>query len=170
MQENPEQYKQRMMANLGNQKQMQVQAATPRKIGKLIKGVPRSKLAKRPEPNKWSVLEILAHLSETEIVGGYRMRMILSAPGMPIAAFDQDKWAKTGKYSKRDPKKALELFRALREANLALLKSLDPGQWKHFGMHAERGEETIERIAAMFAGHDINHLKQIEKILGKSGR
>ena len=170
MQETPEQYKQRMMANLGSQKPMQVQAATPRKIEKLIKGVRRSKLAKRPEPNKWSVLEILAHLSETEMVGGYRMRMILSAPGTPIAAFDQDKWAESGKYSKRDPKRALELFRTLREANLALLKSLDPGQWKHFGMHAERGEETIERIAAMFAGHDINHLKQIEKIFGKSGR
>jgi hypothetical protein len=52
----------------------------------------------------------------------------------------------------------------LRDANLALLKSLTPEQWKHYGMHAERGEESIEQIVRMFAGHDINHTKQIEKI------
>jgi hypothetical protein len=53
----------------------------------------------------------------------------------------------------------------LREGNLALLRSLDPEQWQHYGMHSERGRETIEHIARMFAGHDLNHLQQIEKIL-----
>lgn len=62
------------------------------------------------------------------------------------------------------PRKSIELFRVLRDANLALLKSLTPEQWKHYGMHAERGEESIEQIVRMFAGHDINHTKQIEKI------
>ena len=60
---------------------------------------------------------------------------------------------------------SIDLFRVLREANLALLKSLAPEQWKHHGMHAERGKETIEHIVRMFAGHDINHTKQIEGIL-----
>ena len=53
----------------------------------------------------------------------------------------------------------------VREANLGLLKSLAPEQWKHHGMHAERGEETVERIVQMMAGHDINHTKQVERIL-----
>ena len=73
----------------------------------------------------------------------------------------------SGHYAKRDPRKSLELFRALREGNLVLLKSLTPDQWKHYGMHAERGQETIEHMVRMFAGHDLNHLKQIEGILGK---
>jgi hypothetical protein len=170
MQETVEEYKKRIAGHLGNQKPLQVQAATAKKIEKLIKGVPRSKLGRRPQPNKWSAVEIIAHLGETEMVVGYRMRMILSKPGTPIEAYDQDRWAESGKYSKRDAKKELDLFRAIREANLALLKSLDVGQWKHFGMHAERGEETIERIAAMLAGHDLNHLKQIERILAKPPR
>lgn len=54
----------------------------------------------------------------------------------------------------------------LREANLDLLKSLTKEQWKHYGMHAERGEESIEHLVRMYAGHDINHTRQIERILG----
>ncbi|MGH8100468.1 MAG: DinB family protein, partial [Chthoniobacterales bacterium] len=61
--------------------------------------------------------------------------------------------------------KSLEQFRAIREANLALYKSLTPEQWKHYGMHSERGEETLERILHMMAGHDLNHLAQIERIV-----
>jgi hypothetical protein len=111
------------------------------------------------------VSEILAHLADGEIVGGFRMRLILGAPGSPIVAFDQDSWVISGHYEKRNPNKSLDQFRAVREANLALLKSLTPDQWKHYGMHSERGQETIEHIVRMFAGHDINHLKQIEGIL-----
>jgi DinB superfamily len=76
-------------------------------------------------------------------------------------------WVTSLHYDKRDVRKALEQFRVLRETNLALLKTLSPEQWKHYGMHAERGQESIAQIVRMFAGHDLNHLLQIEKILGK---
>jgi len=68
-------------------------------------------------------------------------------------------------YDKRDARNALEQFRVLRETNLAMLKTLTPEQWKHFGIHSERGEETIEHMVRMFAGHDLNHIAQIEGIL-----
>jgi hypothetical protein len=165
MQESPEQYKQRILGYLGGLKPLQVQAATATTIERLIKKVSRATLAKRPAPGKWSVVEILAHLADTEIVGGYRMRAILGAPGTPIAAFDQDKWAEAENYAKRDPQMSLGVFRTLRQANLSLLKSLKPAQWQHFGVHSERGQESIERIVQMFAGHDINHLRQIAAIL-----
>lgn len=95
------------------------------------------------------------------------MRFILGAPGSPIVAFDQDTWVKTGHYEKRDPHKSLEQFRVLREGNLRLLKSLTPEQWRHHSLHSERGVETIEQIALMFAGHDLNHLQQVAQILGR---
>jgi hypothetical protein len=94
------------------------------------------------------------------------MRQILGAPGSPIQAYDQDSWAAAGHYKKRDPRKSAEQFRVVREANLALLKSLAPEQWKHHGMHSERGVETIEHIVRMIAGHDLNHTKQVERIVG----
>ena len=165
MQETVEQYKQRLMGYLGTQDPIRVQAQTVSKIERLVKAAPPVKLRKRPAPGKWSAAEILAHLADTELVTGYRMRSILGAPGTPIAAYDQDKWAESQNYANRDPNKSLQVLRTLREANLALLKSLQPEQWKQFGVHAERGEESIERIVQMMAGHDINHLRQIEAIL-----
>jgi len=68
-------------------------------------------------------------------------------------------------YQKRNVHKSLDQFRALRHANLSLLKSLTPQQWKQHGVHAERGEESVETIVRMFAGHDINHMEQINRIL-----
>lgn len=167
MKETPQQYTQRMIRNTEGSEPLKVQAATAKKLAKLIDGVSPAKLRKRPAPDKWSVGEILAHMADAELVGGFRMRLILGAPGTPIAAFDQDAWVTSGHYDKRDARKSLEQFRAVREANISLLKSLTPEQWKHYGMHSERGQETIEHIARMFAGHDVNHMKQIEGILGK---
>ena len=165
MNETPKQYTQRVVGYVEGKQPLAVQAATARKLERLIKGIPTGKLRKRPAPDKWSVGEILAHLADAEIVGGFRMRLILGAPGTPIAAFDQDSWVTSGHYAKRDPRKSLEQFRAIREANLTLLNSLTPEQWKQYGTHSERGQETIEHIVRMFAGHDLNHLQQIERIL-----
>jgi len=164
MNETPQQYTQRIVGHTEGKQPLAVQAATAKKLERLIKGVPTKNLRKRPAPNKWSVSEIVAHLADVEIVVGFRMRLILGAPGTPIAAFDQDSWVISGHYEKRDPRKSVEQFRVAREANLALLKSLAPEQWKHYGMHAERGQESIEHFVRLIAGHDINHLQQIERI------
>ena len=165
MSETAQQYTQRILANARGQDPIKVQSATNKKLTRLIKGVPNSKLRKRPAPEKWSVAEILAHLADVEIVIGWRMRSILGDPGTPVQAYDQNAWVTSGHYEKRDPGKSIELQRVVREANLALLKSLSPYQWKHFGQHAERGQESIEHIVRMVAGHDINHIRQIERIL-----
>jgi hypothetical protein len=165
MNETAQQYIQRITAHVEGKQPVAVQAATAKKLERLIKGVPTSRLRKRPAADKWSASEIVAHLGDAEIVIGFRMRLILGAPGTPIAAFDQDSWATSGHYEKRDPRKSVEQFSVVREANLALLKSLTPEQWKQYGMHSERGQETIEHIVRMTAGHDMNHLQQLERIL-----
>jgi hypothetical protein len=170
MNETAEQYIKRITGHVEGQEPLKVQAATAKKLERLVKGVPAGKLRKRPAPEKWSVAEIVVHLADTEIAGGWRMRAILGSPGTAVAAFDQDSWVKALHYDQRDMRKALEQFRVLRETNLALLKTLTPEQWKHFGMHSERGEETIEHMARLFAGHDLNHIKQIEAILAPKKR
>jgi uncharacterized damage-inducible protein DinB len=165
MPETPQEYTHRILGHLEGQDPLKVQAGTAKKLDRLIKRASAAKLRKRPAPGKWSAAEILAHLADCEIVTSWRMRQILGAPGTPIQAFDQDDWSSAGHYDKRNAQKSLDQFRVLREANLALLKSLSDDQWKQFGMHAERGEETIEDIVCLMAGHDINHTKQIERIL-----
>jgi DinB superfamily len=165
MQETAQQYTQRILSNIEGKNPLKTQAATAKTLAKLIKGAPSAKLRKRPAPDKWSVGEILAHLADAEIVVAWRLRSILAAPGTPIQAYDQDALAIARNYAKHNPRLSLEVFRSIREANLHLYKLLSKEQWEHHGMHAERGEETIERILHMMAGHDLNHLKQIEQIL-----
>ena len=165
MSETARQYTDRIIANTQGQDPIKIQAATNKKLIRLITGVSASKLRKRPAPDRWSVAEILAHLADVEIVIGWRMRSILGSPGTAVQAYDQNSWVTSGHYEKRDPRKSIELQRVVREANLALLKSLSPVQWKQYGQHAERGQESIEHIVRMVAGHDINHLHQIERIV-----
>jgi hypothetical protein len=165
MPETFEQYRNRMLAHVKGQDPLRIQAATPQKLARLLKGVPKAKLRKRPAPAKWSIHEIMAHLADTEVVSGFRMRMILGKPGAPLIGFDQDDWVVAGHYDKRQTATALEQFTVLRKMNLDILKAIGPAQWKHAGIHSERGEESVETIVAMMAGHDLNHLAQIERIL-----
>ncbi len=170
MQETPQQYTKRILGYVKGQEPLRVQQATPKRIKRLIQPLTRRQMRKRPAPGKWCIAEILAHLAETELVGGYRMRMILSKNRTPIQAFDQNVWAKNSNYARQDPRRSLHMFGTLRESNLALLKSLPRKKWNYYGMHAERGKETITRVAQMFAGHDINHLRQIERIARNTRR
>jgi hypothetical protein len=141
-----------------------LQAAAPETLAALTAGLSADELARRPSPDKWSIQEIAAHLADDELVGAYRIRMILSSPGTAIQAFDQDIWARTGRYGSIDTKASVEMFRTLRHANLALLGALTPPEWNLYGIHAERGAESIRDIAMYYAGHDLNHFKQIEAI------
>ena len=167
MKETADQYISRILGYLGDQQPLATQAKTPDRLAKIVKGVPKGKLTKRPAPEKWSVGEILAHMADTEIVGGWRIRLILGTNGAPIQAFDQDTWVGELHSSRRDPHESIETFRALRRANLALLKSLTPEQWENHGIHSERGKETVLHITKMFAGHDLTHIRQIEAILAE---
>jgi len=168
MPETPQQYTQRILGNLNGQEPLRIQQDTPKKLQKLIKGLTKTQLSRRPAPDKWSIAEILAHLADGEVVASWRMRFILGSSGAAIEAFDQDVWAKVFDYAHRDPKLSLETFRMLRENNVRMLKALPQELWENYGMHSERGKETIAHIVRMFAGHDLNHLAQIERLAKQS--
>src|SRR5216683_3956091 len=97
MKETPQRYTERILSYMEGKQPLAVQAATAEKLERLIEGVPTSELRKRPAVDKWSVSEIVAHLSDAEIVTGFRMRMILGAPGAPIAAYDRSEERRVGK-------------------------------------------------------------------------
>lgn len=168
MNETPAQYRQRMLGNIEGKDPLKVQSATPAKLARMLKGASKKQLRKRPEPAKWSAHEIMVHLADTELVSGCRMRMILGQPGVAIAGFDQDVWVTNLNYARRDTATALAQFIAMRKSNLDLLRAIKPEQWKHFGMHSERGEESVEMLVSMMAGHDVNHMAQIERALQRT--
>jgi len=165
MQETPQQYTQRILGYLEGKKALDILATGPRQVAALIKGVSKKKLAARPAPDKWSVVEIVAHLADVELVQGYRVRLILGSNGIAIQGFDQDAWARYSDYAKHDIALSMEAYKVTRERTLRLMKSLPPELWESYGMHSERGRETVTRVSEMMAGHDINHLRQIRRIV-----
>ena len=164
MKETPQEYTKRIRGYVDGKDPLKIQKSTAKKLQKLIKPLSKKQMRRRPGPDQWSIAEILAHLSDAEVVGSWRLRLILGNSGLAIQAYDQEVWAKTFNYADRAPKESLKVFRVLRENNLELLKSVPAELWENHGMHAERGKETIARVVEMFAGHDLNHLQQVEKI------
>lgn len=169
MPETTQEYVQRILSYTEGKDPLRVMRETPKKLAALIKRLDKKRLGKHPAPGKWSVAEIVTHLADTEIVAGWRLRMILSTNGAPIHGFDQDSWASTFNYGKQDARRSLETFRVLREYNLTMLKSVPKPLWENYGIHTERGKESAKHILRLFAGHDVNHLSQIEKII-KDGK
>jgi hypothetical protein len=164
LKETPQQYTQRILGLSGGKNALTVQAATPGKLARLVRGLTSAQLRKAPAPGEWSITQILAHLAEAEIVIGWRLRSMINSSGAAIQAYDQDAWAANQGYSRMNPARSLETFRVLRAFNLALLKSLKPEMLERYGMHSERGKETVAHTMRMVAGHDLNHLGQVERI------
>ena len=160
-------YARRLMLYVVDQEPLEVLESTPAEIKRTISRLSAKQLKLSPARKKWSISEILAHLADGEIVLGYRLRKMISEPGSKIESYDQNKWAKNLSYSKADAIERLTAFSAVRNANVRMLKSLRPNLWKRHGIHQERGRETVERIVLLYAGHDMNHLKQIQYIARK---
>ena len=158
-------YQARLNAYTEGKDPLVMQQEAPAILLELIDGVNETELQKRPAPEKWSVGEILAHLAEDELATSWRYRQIIEHCGCDLASFDQDQWAHLGDYTSWNPKEALELFRLLRMANLRMLGRLSADEWQKFGVHAERGKITVSDLARHMAGHDMNHIDQIQRIL-----
>ena len=107
---------------------------------------------------------------DAEIVAGWRVRLTLGHDGAPLQPFDQEVWADAFRYEDTDVHESLATFSATRASLLSLLSRVEPGRLMHHGMHAERGVETIDHLIRLYAGHDLNHLAQIERLVARSSR
>ncbi len=170
MEETPQEYRRRLRGYLGKQNPFTLMAATTARLKRLLRRCSRADVVWRPAPKKWNIAEIVAHLAEVEIVLAYRLRMIASVKGVPIQAMNQNKWMLNAGYLVKDMQGAVELFDIVRNANLRFVRSLSQKKRNQYGFHAERGKESIMMVIKMYAGHDLNHLMQIEAILRRRDR
>jgi hypothetical protein len=155
-----------LLGLLGSQDPVGILEQTPAVVRELVNGVEAGRLAQREAIGKWSVRHVLAHLADSELVGGWRYRMILAHDRPAIQGYDQDAWANSMWYDEAEAALSLETFAALRLANLRLIKRASPAQMRRVGVHSERGEESIEHLVRLYAGHDLLHRNQIARILG----
>jgi hypothetical protein len=160
-------YTARILGYLGAREPLSTLEASPTVVADLVRQVAPARVANRPSPAKWSIQEIVAHLADVELVMGYRVRRILEHSGVAIDAFDQNRWAAVGQYNQVPPAESVESFRAQRAGNVRLLRGLSPEQRQQFGMHAERGKETVDHMCRLWAGHDLNHCQQIAALVGR---
>jgi len=141
---------------------MEVVASTPTQLAKFSESLGIKRMEHAPALGKWNAREIICHLADCELVFAFRLRQTLAENDHVIQPFDQDKWARH--YSAYTAAEALELFSSLRRWNLALIRTLPPEAFSKKVTHPERGEMTFKVIVETMAGHDINHLRQIEAI------
>jgi hypothetical protein len=147
---------------LGGQDPLQVIAATSARLSALAEKLGPAGLERALAPGKWSARKILCHLADTEVALAFRLRQAAAEPHHVIQPFDQDKWAAA--YDTYDARAALEVFLPLRRWNLTLIRSLPPAVFAKPLTHPERGAMTFQTMIETIAGHDLNHLRQIETI------
>ncbi|MEO8256039.1 MAG: DinB family protein [Acidobacteriota bacterium] len=129
-----------------------------------IEGLSLPQLRQPEQPGKWSIAQTLQHLADSEIVSAWRIRLILGQDRPQLTGYDQDLWAERLHYEEADPMAAIELFAVVRRANLRLVEAASPADLKRSGVHAERGDESVEHLRGLCAGHDLLHLRQIARI------
>ena len=175
MTETVQQYVERMLGLAGDGDPLEVLRGTAHRLAALITARSDEDLRYTSSPGRWSTGAILAHLADADVVASYRIRMILASPGVEIQAFDQNAWAAAFRYTNQDPFASLALFQSLRLAWLALLDAVAASEpddsWRaRYGVHQERGQESIGHLLRLYAGHDLNHVQQIERLLDERDR
>lgn len=151
---------------LRDQEPILVITATVERLHALIDPLSLAQADRSPAPGKWSIREILAHLADCELVFAVRLRQTLAEEHHFIQPFDQMRWAE--RYAAYDLNTAFETFAAIRNWNLKFLLTVTADDRHHPVTHAERGTMTFWTVVETIAGHDINHLQQIERLASQA--
>lgn len=170
MSETAQQYIDRIVSNVGSDDPWTVLESSARRLRDLVKGRSDAELSRQSAPGRWSARAIVAHLADCEVVMGWRLRSILAANGSPLQPFDQNRWAEAFSYEQAPLADSLDIFEVNRRGNLRLLQSAraaGPAALEQYGMHAERGKESVAHLIRLCAGHDLNHIRQIEGLLAR---
>ncbi len=159
----PDAYRRQLLGLLGDDDPGEVQIRTPAVLARLVVDAGPD-IRSKPAAGEWSVLSCLAHVVDAEMVMTARYRWILAEQAPALIGYDQDLWAER-LHRDDDASSLLDVFSALRAANLRLWRSTGASERRRVGVHAERGEESFEMSFRMIAGHDRLHAAQAEEAL-----
>jgi hypothetical protein len=157
-------YQSHLLGLLGDDDPAEVQAGTV-PMWRALVAEAGDRVAERPMPGEWSVLECLGHAADAEIVYAGRYRWTVAHDEPPLIGYDQDLWVDRLNHGKDDPEDLLELLTALRAANLAMWARSTEQERARVAIHAERGPESYDLSFRLIAGHDRFHLGQARRAL-----
>jgi hypothetical protein len=150
----------RYLELLGGLDAIEVLHATPLRLLEIFETLTPADLTASYAPNSWTRREVILHMADVELVMGFRIRQALALPGVEVQTFEQDAWAR--RYRQLEPSLAVEAFRVQRALDLALFSTFSLEDWLVEAYHPERGFESIDLMVRMLAGHDLDHLRQLE--------
>ena len=157
----PNAYRGNLFTLLGDRNPLDVIAQTASALADVVRTHSTAVLRTRPFADKWTPNEIIGHLVDGEWVSGYRLRLILCEDTPTILGMNQDLWVTGQHHNEREPSMLVDMFRSLRELNLAVWRRLSPAELERTCSHNERGPETLAVMLRMLAGHDLAHVEQL---------
>ena len=161
----PQAYREKMFTLVGERNPLEIIAQTASTLGDIVRKHSATELRTRPFDGKWTPNEVIGHLTDSEWVYGYRLRLILCEDDPTILGTNQDFWVAGLRHNEREPSELVEIFRTLRELNLAEWRRASPEHLKRTGQHNERGLESLGVMLRLLAGHDLSHLDQISRYI-----
>jgi len=160
-------------SKLTTEELLQAYAAGPERIRRVLAGLMDADLIARPRPGKWSIQEIAAHVTDSELIGAGRIRLTYAQPGGNLAFYNQDVWCQALGYQNFDSAGLdviLQLFEALRATTARIFRAANEEDWRKTGVHREFGHVTLRHLLELYADHSERHLEQIlqiRELLGK---
>jgi uncharacterized damage-inducible protein DinB len=135
-------------------------AATPAVAERLLAGATDAELDARPDPERFTLREALAHMADWEGVWLERIERTLAEENPHLPGYDEGQWAIDHDYAHSVASEQLARLRTGREKIVARLSGLTPEQWARPASHSEWGNTTVFAMAALILGHDGYHLRQ----------
>jgi hypothetical protein len=154
---------------LGDQDPLEIAAKQLSWLERRTAGLDDATLRRAEAPGKWSAIEVIQHLADTEVVLAWRTRQILTVDQPLIQGYDQDAWARTLGYATMPLDVTLAQLRGVRAANLRLWRALTPAERARVGLHSERGPESLDLLIRLMGAHDLVHRRQIDRVLAAAG-
>lgn len=149
---------------VGDRDPIEVLRSTESTLSTFLGGLSPTELTQPEAAGKWSIRHVVRHLADSELVWGYRLRLVLAQDRPRLTGYDQDLWADRLGYGEADARDALGEFAMLRRANLRLLARASDADLERVGVHSERGDESVQHMIRLYAGHDLLHIRQIDRI------
>lgn len=149
---------------LGATDPFEVLRSTASALERAVRELSHDQTTQPESAGKWSIRHVLQHLADSELVWGYRLRMVLAHDRPPLSGYDQDLWAERLRYDQAEAQQAVRDFATMRNANLRLLAGASGADLERVAVHVERGEESVAHMVRLYAGHDLLHLRQIDRI------
>jgi hypothetical protein len=143
-------------------KKIELYGSAHKQLVTALERFPKEMWQYRPDPERWTIHEIIIHIADSEVNSYVRCRRFLAEPGSMVLGYDENKWAHELHYHDQSADDALELFKWLRFKSYTLIKDLPAPVWSNTVNHTENGVMTMDDWLDTYERHIPEHIRQMQ--------